>query len=141
MALVRYDGSVAMRTIHRHRFGSRCDRTTGACRPTAFRARSVAGQDGSAVEWLALGGPSDLPCFVERSGFYLKGAIRGTVRMETPVLYFYAPTETTVDVNVRFRSGVITEWFPHAAVPLNNAAFSSDDAAAAMRLNAFQSAA
>ena len=85
---------------------------------------TVAGQDGSAVEWLALGGPSDLPCFVERSGFYLKGAIRGTVRMETPVLYFYAPRETTIDVSVRFRSGVVTEWFPHAKVTQSNAPMS-----------------
>lgn len=27
---------------------------------------TVAGQDGTPVEWLPLGGPSDLPCFVER---------------------------------------------------------------------------
>jgi hypothetical protein len=81
---------------------------------------SVAGQDGSAVEWLALAGPSDLPCFVERSAFNVKGAITGTVRMETPVLYFYAPRETMIDVQVRFRTGVITEWFPHASVSQTN---------------------
>jgi hypothetical protein len=77
---------------------------------------SIAGPDGMAVEWHPLGGPSDLPCFVERSAFNLKGALAGTVRMETPVLYFYAPRETTVDIRVRFHSGVITEWFPHASV-------------------------
>src|SRR4029077_6527168 len=39
-----------------------------------------------------------------------------TVRMETPVLYFYAPQPTTVDVRVRFPQGVITEWYPQARV-------------------------
>ena len=78
---------------------------------------SIAGADGAAVEWTPLAGPSDLPCFVERSRFNLKGALSGTVRMETPVLYFYAARETTVSVSVRFRDGVITEWFPPAANP------------------------
>jgi hypothetical protein len=32
--------------------------------------------------------------------------------METPVIYFYAPREMTVDVRVRFPQGVMTEWFP-----------------------------
>lgn len=36
--------------------------------------------------------------------------------METPVPYFYATRETTVKVKVRFRKGVMTEWFPHATV-------------------------
>src|SRR5206468_5350870 len=81
---------------------------------------SIAGPDGAAVDWHALAGPSDLPCFVERSAFNIKGALAGTVRMETPVLYFYAPRETTVDVRVRFRGGVITEWFPHALVQQSN---------------------
>jgi len=34
--------------------------------------------------------------------------------METPVLYFYAPSEQTVSVKVSFAKGVITEWYPHA---------------------------
>jgi hypothetical protein len=63
-----------------------------------------------------LAGPTDLPCFVERSRFNPKGALAGTVRMETPVLYFYTARETTVNVKVRFREGVITEWFPPAAI-------------------------
>ena len=77
---------------------------------------SVAGQDGRAVEWLPLSGPSDLPCFVERFRFNIKGSLRGKVRMETPVLYFYASHDTTVNVKVRFRQGVVTEWFPRAVV-------------------------
>src|SRR5438128_200295 len=64
---------------------------------------SVAGPNGDAREWLSLNGSSDLPGFVYRmrdSAF--KGGLRGTVRMETPVLYFYSPRETEVSVNVEF---------------------------------------
>jgi hypothetical protein len=75
---------------------------------------SIAGDEGQAVPWLPLGGRSDLPCFVERQGF--KGNMSGTVRMETPVLYFYTPEEMKVNVRVGFRQGVITEWFPRARV-------------------------
>jgi hypothetical protein len=35
--------------------------------------------------------------------------------METPVLYFYSPRETTVSVKVSFAKGLITEWYPHAS--------------------------
>jgi hypothetical protein len=75
---------------------------------------SIAGEDGRAVQWLPQGGRSDLPCFVERGGFNIKGLLWGTVRMETPVLYFYSPRDVTVNVKVRFRNGAITEWYPHA---------------------------
>ncbi len=73
---------------------------------------SIAGEDGRAVQWLPQGGQSDLPCFVERGQF--KGNLTGTVRMETPVLYFYTPRQVTVNVKVGFRQGSITEWYPHA---------------------------
>jgi hypothetical protein len=76
---------------------------------------SVAGKDGRAIEWLALDGPADLPCFVERTVGPRKTQT-ATVRMETPVIYFYAPRQTTVDVRVGFRQGAITEYFPRAAV-------------------------
>jgi hypothetical protein len=82
---------------------------------------SVADADGHAAEWRPLAAPSQLPCFVERSAFFAKGSLAATVRMETPVLYFYAPEPAMVDVDVRFQSGVITEWFPHAAVSQTNA--------------------
>jgi hypothetical protein len=36
--------------------------------------------------------------------------------METPVIYFYSPRETTVNVSVRFPAGLVTEWFPRADV-------------------------
>jgi hypothetical protein len=77
---------------------------------------SIAGPDGNATEWLPQTGPSDLPCFVRRSLFNAKGSLPGTVRMETPVLYFYTDRPITMDVSVRFRDGLITEWFPPAQV-------------------------
>ena len=77
---------------------------------------SVAGEDGRVVEWVPRQAPSELPCFVERLPLNVKGYLPGTVRMETPVMYFYAPVETSVDVRVRFRQGVVTEWYPAASV-------------------------
>ena len=73
---------------------------------------SVAGEDGRPVQWLPQQGPADLPDFVGRINCNLKAALSGTVRMETPVIYFYAPREMTVNVRVRFPQGVMTEWFP-----------------------------
>lgn len=35
-----------------------------------------------------------------------------TQKMETPVIYFYSDREQTVDVNVRFPEGVVTETYP-----------------------------
>ena len=76
---------------------------------------SIAGVDGAAVEWLPLSPKSDLPTFVEHlRNADVKGGLRGTVRMETPVLYSYSPRQTTVSVSVSFAKGLITEWFPHA---------------------------
>jgi hypothetical protein len=77
---------------------------------------SIAGRDGGAVEWSPLTGSTDLPGFVEHfrnAGFKL--GLRGTVRMETPVLYFYGAREETVSVKVAFSKGVITEWYPRAS--------------------------
>lgn len=89
---------------------------------------SIAGQDGRAVQWLPQAGPIDLPCFVERIIPRLKGYLSGTVRMETPVIYFYSQRERTVNVAVRFRQGIITEWFPRPAA----GAKSGETAAAAL---------
>jgi hypothetical protein len=77
---------------------------------------SIAAEDGGAVEWLPLSGPQDLPCFVDRIRYRSKGNLYGTVRMETPVVYLYAAEDMTVNVGVRFRQGVVTEWFPQARV-------------------------
>lgn len=77
---------------------------------------SIAGADGRAVEWMPLNGSTDLPPFVEHfNGVKFKAGLRGTVRMETPVLYFYTNRDTTVSVNVSLSKGLITEWYPHAS--------------------------
>jgi hypothetical protein len=77
---------------------------------------SIAGNGGEAVEWSPLTGSTDLPAFVEHfrdPGFKL--GLRGTVRMETTVLYFYSSMEETVSVSVAFAKGVLTEWYPRAS--------------------------
>ncbi len=85
---------------------------------------SVAGADGQATPWRPLNGPSDLPCFVNvlKDGpkTWVPGglpAVSALVRMETPVIYFYAPAgnEQTVDVRVDFNQGLMTEWYPGAS--------------------------
>jgi len=76
---------------------------------------SIAGPDGESMDWLPLTGSTDLPSFVEHfREVAFKGGLRGTVRMETPVLYFYSARETTVSVNITFAKGLITEWYPRA---------------------------
>ena len=77
---------------------------------------SVAGEDGRAMSWEPLSGPNDLPCFVHRlDQRNLKVAEYGTVRMETPVLYFYPLKPLTVSVHVDFPGGRVTEWYPQAS--------------------------
>jgi hypothetical protein len=76
---------------------------------------SVAGADGNAVPWTALAGPADLPCFVIRPQLLAKAAAFARVRMETPVVYFYSPRPITASLNVNFRNGALTEWYPQAA--------------------------
>lgn len=78
---------------------------------------SVADEGGNPVVWAPWLGPSDLPCFVERlDGKNWKVLLTSLVRMETPVLYFYAARPTTLSVHVDFPQGWITEWYPKAAV-------------------------
>ena len=78
---------------------------------------AIAGSDGQPVEWLPvdLVGKPELPTFVEHFRGFPKSVLRGTVRMETPVIYFYASQETSVSVHVSFSKGFITEWYPHAS--------------------------
>lgn len=76
---------------------------------------SVAGNDGRAVLWSPFYDPSELPGFVEHTDMAnLKVGLRGTIRMETPVLYFYSPRDVSVSVKVAFSKGIITEWYPRA---------------------------
>jgi hypothetical protein len=82
---------------------------------------TIAGIEGQPVQWLPVdlsniaGRASELPPFVEhfrRAGY--KSILRGTVRMETPVIYFYSQYKTHISVHVSFAKGLITEWYPHA---------------------------
>src|SRR6266704_4437452 len=65
---------------------------------------SIAGKDGVALEWRPLNGSTDLPGFVHTiqegaKGLRhpeLKADLAATVRMETPVLYFYSDKEMDV---------------------------------------------
>ena len=76
---------------------------------------SVAGEDGSAVDWDTLGCKDDLPRFVNDFGYRgFKWRLQGSVRMETPVMYFYSPRELEAHVKVGFPRGLITEWYPSA---------------------------
>lgn len=76
---------------------------------------SVAGEDGSAIEWNTLGCKSDLPHFVNDYGYRgFKWRLQGTVRMETPVMFFYSSREVEAHVKVSFPKGLITEWYPQA---------------------------
>jgi hypothetical protein len=78
---------------------------------------AIAGKNGHPVEWQPLPstGTTDLPGFVEHlSSTNFKLGLRGTIRMETPVMYFYSPQEVKVSVKVAFDKGIITEWYPHA---------------------------
>ena len=74
----------------------------------------------SSDRMVALGLPrlspsADLPQFVEHiHDANYKLGLRGTIRMETPVLYFYSPRDVTVSARVSFSKGLITEWYPHA---------------------------
>jgi hypothetical protein len=75
---------------------------------------AIAGKEGQAVEWTQLSA-TDLPQFVEHiSDINFKRGLRGTIRMETPVMYFYSPHDVTVSARVAFFKGLITEWYPHA---------------------------
>jgi hypothetical protein len=84
---------------------------------------SIAGPDGQAVQWRPLTGPSDLPCFVTalnpnnvKVGTGGIPGLKATVRMETPVLYFYSATERSVRASVAFHHGIFSEWYPQAKV-------------------------
>jgi hypothetical protein len=92
---------------------------------------SVQGADGIQLEWNPLV-TTDLPKFVydrdrpnaaarrQASREFLgKSAFVTLQRMETPVIYFYADQEVTVDVNVRFPQGIVTEWYPQGTPNTN----------------------
>ena len=112
---------------------------------------SVAGVDGRAVEWRPLDlndlsfdenaraeeryHSRELPSFVETLHWgAFKQGLSATIRLETPVLYFYSSRPITLYVQVKFAKGLITEWYPHATAPpshggLDNAALYAKGAA------------
>src|SRR5438552_11805839 len=83
---------------------------------------TVAGAEGASLEWRPLVSGNELPGFVydlhalsRGAGLRFvprKDAMAALVRMETPVIYFYAEHETNVSVQVGFPDGTITEWYP-----------------------------
>jgi hypothetical protein len=76
---------------------------------------SVAGEDGTTIDWDVLGGNNDLPRFVNNRGYRcFKFSLTAAVRMETPVIYFYSPRALDAHVRVAFPQGLITEWYPQA---------------------------
>ena len=78
------------------------------------------GLDGEPYVWRPLTVVSDLPRFVNRAKTQVtqKNTYPGTVRMETPVLYFYGDRQT-VSVDVKFPSGIISEWYPRGRYGLS----------------------
>ena len=101
---------------------------------------TIAGEDGQSMNWVPLGGPTDLPCFVEHYKNKVfkvilsndveaptpidydtaRASLVGKVRMETPVLYFYSAQDAAVSVRVRFPQGLLTEWYPTATATQPN---------------------
>lgn len=59
---------------------------------------------------------SALPAFVGRNSALMKYNMFTTVRMETPVIYFYPDQPMEVDVAATFQNGAITELYPSAVV-------------------------
>jgi hypothetical protein len=72
----------------------------------------VADTDGNPVSWIAYTGPAKLPSFIHSLPTNSKFSTSALIRMETPVIYFYASARTTVSVKVDLPSGNITEWYP-----------------------------
>ncbi len=90
---------------------------------------SVQGSDGVQMGWNPLS-VTDLPAFVHdwpksgpvnakvaRQQLVSKATSVTRQRMETPVIYFYADADLTVNVGVKFPQGTMTEWYPQANLP------------------------
>lgn len=80
---------------------------------------TFSGSNGVFLDFRPLAGPvSDLPDFVlDRASLssnsrFSKRRIRGRVRMETPVTYFYTDKIRDVRVSVDFPEGLLTEFYP-----------------------------
>ena len=74
----------------------------------------LSGSDGAHVAWYApTSDLAHLPDFVSGTSF-VKITL-SSVRMETPVIYFYPEKEMAVSVEVAFNGGNVTETFPHGS--------------------------
>jgi hypothetical protein len=80
---------------------------------------TFSGSDGVFLEFRPLADQiSDLPGFVwnrltrTNNPKWFKGNMRAKVRMETPVLYFYANETQDIEVKVDFPDGLLTEFYP-----------------------------
>lgn len=79
---------------------------------------AVSGSDGKLLSGLETE-EEVLPPFVlnlEGGPFASKGRLRPvknvTIKMETPVIYFYSDVPRTMQVDVAFRGGSISQWYP-----------------------------
>src|SRR5262249_18133231 len=88
--------------------------------------------DGMPVAWRPLSEGDDLPRFVYSRAAEatsvdprsvdpplpqrVKPQLTALVRLETPVVYFYAPEPMRVSFRADLRGGQITEWYPAARV-------------------------
>lgn len=82
---------------------------------------TFSGSDGVFLDFRPLdANHNDLPNYVlDRASyaknpllFLSKSRLRGRVRMETPITYFYTDRPRTVDVRVDFPKGLLTEFYP-----------------------------
>jgi hypothetical protein len=75
---------------------------------------AVVAEDGKPRLWSPLRYKSDLPSFVQVFHGGKGGLPETTIRMETPVIYFYPQKAMTVQASVQFPNGTITEVYPPA---------------------------
>jgi hypothetical protein len=81
---------------------------------------TISAGDGAVLAWQSQNGTGDLPSFVyssavNHSGLLQKARIMSRVRMETPVVYFYADKPQTLSVTATLPKGCMTEWYPQAS--------------------------
>lgn len=74
----------------------------------------LSGSNGYQAPWyLSFTDLAALPNFVNKSTMFKAGI--STIRMETPVIYFYPEKEMDVSVEVTFNGGNLTETFPYGS--------------------------
>jgi hypothetical protein len=71
---------------------------------------SFSGSDGTLLKFNPAN--TDLPQFVHHGVVLTKGALQGTVSLETPVTYFYSDKPLTAEVRAEFPAGLFSDWFP-----------------------------